>query len=806
MSLKGKFTLVVLLALMALFIALPPSLKKGMESFTPSFLKWTVTRDISKGLDLAGGVELDYKVDTTKVPADKKTQILQGVKNVIHTRVDALGLSEPDIVLSTIGNEDHIKVTLAGVKNVDQAKKTIGKTIQLEFKVPKPAEAKEDTGAIKNEATATLAAVKSTPNKFTFIAEEKALSDTYKVTQETKDMFFDELPQAFRTKITDTKIGDVVNELIDNSAAKDGTQSYIVAKLNAVNTELRKNPKNAKSFAEVAKKYNDASLADFGYVQLTGASIPKYAQNVLSGESELGSGQISDVIETDQGNVILSVSDKAIVSADEQVSAAHILFKVPSAIPLKEVPKDAKDSDKKSIEDENKKIQDSNKKIDAQKIVVKAKAQDIAKDLQVHPEKFSEYAKKYSEDDSNSQSGGMLGFFGKGAMVKEFEEAAFSMKDGSVSNIIETSFGYHIIRKNATKPANAGVAHLEQVIVCYKGAASCDKATRTKEEAKIRANEALKELREEKKYNISQIIYSTIADPWMAAVVEGKRLTGEYFDLADVQYYTNRLDPVVSIKFNKEGGDLFEKITDKYKGQNVAIFVGGKLISAPKVNDKISGGSAIIEGSFTPKDAVALARDLNTGAIPAPISISGEEIVGAELGADALNKSLMAGLLGFLILGVYLTYLYRLSGLIAMFALCVYSALFIAFTKILPGFNLTLSSAAAIILSIGMAVDGNVLIFERFKEELLEGGTVAANIKKAFERAWPAIRDSHVSSIITALLLFLIGTDQVKGFAIFLLVGIIMSLFTAVWVTRISMQLLATTQFGQKYLPKGMNK
>ena len=157
------------------------------------------------------------------------------------------------------------------------------------------------------------------------------------------------------------------------------------------------------------------------------------------------------------------------------------------------------------------------------------------------------------------------------------------------------------------------------------------------------------------------------------------------------------------------------------------------------------------------------------------------------MGQDALAKSITAGIIGFAVLALFMLAFYRLSGLIAIISLVVYALLFYAAVKVLPGFNLTLSAFAAMVLSIGMAVDGNVLIFERFKEERKENSKIMLSVEKSIERAWPAIRDSQVSSLITAMILFMIGSDVVKGFAVFLLIGIVLSLFTSVWCTRVFM-------------------
>lgn len=220
----------------------------------------------------------------------------------------------------------------------------------------------------------------------------------------------------------------------------------------------------------------------------------------------------------------------------------------------------------------------------------------------------------------------------------------------------------------------------------------------------------------------------------------------------------------------------------------MAIFVGGNLISAPTINAKIPGGVAVIEGGFTIKDAVELARNLNTGAIPAPISLSGQEIVGPELGQGSFEKSLLAGLVGIILLSIYLIGYYRFSGFLAVVSLFIYTIMFVTVIKLVPGFNLTLASVAALVLSVGMAVDGNVLIFERFREEQKKSANVAVNMRKAFARSWSAIRDSQFSSLITAVILFYFGTQSVRGFAVYLIFGVILSLFTSVWVTRTLME------------------
>ena len=218
--------------------------------------------------------------------------------------------------------------------------------------------------------------------------------------------------------------------------------------------------------------------------------------------------------------------------------------------------------------------------------------------------------------------------------------------------------------------------------------------------------------------------------------------------------------------------------------------MGGELVSAPTVQSEIIGGTAIITGSKTMEEARNLSQDLNTGAIPAPIYLTGQYTVEATLGAAALQTSLMAALVGGILLMLYMILAYRLLGVVADLALIVYAFLNFALLK-LPLFLfsanyvvLTLAGMAGFILSLGMAVDANVLVFERLKEELRKGKILKTAVESSFKHAWPAIRDGNLSTLITCAILFMVGTSIVRGFAVTLGMGVLLSMFTAVTVTR----------------------
>src|SRR3989344_2853353 len=260
-------------------------------------------------------------------------------------------------------------------------------------------------------------------------------------------------------------------------------------------------------------------------------------------------------------------------------------------------------------------------------------------------------------------------------------------------------------------------------------------------------------------------------------------LSGRYLSKARLEFDPNTGVAQVGLEFNKEGGELFAKITREHKGEVLAILLDGALISAPVIQDEIRDSQAQITGSFTPAEARDLVRNLNYGALPLPISLSTSQTVGATLGEAALNSGVEAGVIGFIALSLFLIFWYRLPGLVSVIALISYIILSLVIFKLIP-VTLTAAGLAGFILSIGMAVDANVLIFERTKEELKKGKSIHDALHEGFSRAWLSIRDSNISSIITAVVLFWLGTSAVKGFALTLGVGVLISMFTAITVSR----------------------
>ncbi len=267
-------------------------------------------------------------------------------------------------------------------------------------------------------------------------------------------------------------------------------------------------------------------------------------------------------------------------------------------------------------------------------------------------------------------------------------------------------------------------------------------------------------------------------------------LNGRFLDRAVLEFDQTTREPIVSLVFNKEGTDLFAKITKENIGKTVAIFLDRDLgnsqpISAPVVREAILGGKAQITGQFTAEEAKTLVGRLNSGALPVDkLDLLSTQTISAPLGAKSLNDGVWAGIWGIAIVGLFLILWYRLPGIVAVVALSIYIVIMLALFKFL-GVTITSAGIAGFILSVGMAVDANILIFERTKEELRKGHAVHDALREGFARAWTSIRDSNISSIITAIILFWFGTSLIKGFALTFGLGVVVSMFSAITVSRV---------------------
>lgn len=261
-------------------------------------------------------------------------------------------------------------------------------------------------------------------------------------------------------------------------------------------------------------------------------------------------------------------------------------------------------------------------------------------------------------------------------------------------------------------------------------------------------------------------------------------LTGRYLKHAALEFDPTTYTPRVSLTFNDEGSKLFAQITHDNVNKVLAIFLDGQPISTPVIQQEISSGQAVINGTFSVDEAKALVRDLNYGALPVPVTLASTQTVGATLGQGALDASLYAGLIAFIAVGLFLIIWYRVPGIVATVALAIYVALNLALFKLIP-VTLTAAGIAGFVLTLGMAVDANILIFERMKEELRRGHNLPDAIREGFHRAWLSIRDSNLSSIITAIILYYFAsTPVIKGFALVFGLGVVVSMFTAITASR----------------------
>lgn len=391
----------------------------------------------------------------------------------------------------------------------------------------------------------------------------------------------------------------------------------------------------------------------------------------------------------------------------------------------------------------------------------KQKAIDLLQKIK-NGEDFSQMAKENSEDPGSKDAGGELGFVKKNTLVPEFENAIFD--DLLVNEItpepVETQFGYHIIQKLEEKGfGDEREVNSRHILV-----------------AKITAQDLIPP-----------------QDQWT-----NTELSGKHLENAQVVFDPNTNQPQVSLVFNDEGKDLFSVITKENLNKPVAIFLDEQPISIPTVQTEITNGEAVITGDFTIPEAKLLAQRLNAGALPVPINLIAQQNIGPSLGSKSLELSFFAGIIGLLAVAVFMILYYRLPGLVAVVSLIIYGVIVFGIFKIMS-VTLTLAGVTGFIMSVGMAVDANVLIFERLKEELKDQKPLENALIVAFKRAWPAIRDSNVSTMISAIILFWFGTSVIKGFALTLSIGIIISMFTAIVVSKTILELVITSRV-KKYL------
>ncbi|MBI2038069.1 MAG: protein translocase subunit SecD [Candidatus Magasanikbacteria bacterium] len=392
------------------------------------------------------------------------------------------------------------------------------------------------------------------------------------------------------------------------------------------------------------------------------------------------------------------------------------------------------------------------KEMDAYNAQAQAKAKEAQKAI-IEGMDFAEAAAKYSEDEATKTDGGDLTFIDD-QVFPEFYKWAASHKDGEVSKELIKSFdGLNVLKRLSSQTTTTDTASSTKV------------------------------------YNVARILVKTKsptdivppAEQWKASGLSGKQLKR-----AEVTQDPQTGQVHVSLQFDEEGTQLFADLTKRNVGRPVAIFLDGSAISIPQVNEPILTGNAVISGSFSVQEARLLSQRLNSGALPVPVELISQQKVDATLGADSLQKSFMAGIYGLIAVLIYMVLYYRLPGLLAAVSLCIYVLINLVLFKTI-NVTLTLSGIAGFILSIGMAVDANVLVFERLKEELREGRSLKSAVEEAFVRAWPSIRDSNITTLISCVFMVWMG-GFVKGFAVVLAIGVLVSMFSAIVLTRTIMR------------------
>jgi len=778
----------IIIAIFILIIALPQSKRQ----WVPSFLR---APKLHYGLDLVGGTQLDFRISEREMleqteilkesieimeregaPPDninaaraqliaieeQQRTIVEAIRTVLERRINALGVSEAVITPSYIGNEKHLLVECPGVVNTQECIDTVGKTIKLEFKEEHTEPTEEYESTVRGRVASAMDRVTESGETLAIVGQD--LSDELGIGfEDERAFFYDQLHDGLNSMwnkgpssgIRQIEGSITVPEQVEGEITLREVPGVFLAEVTKDREKIGRRITDPKVALEhladtnegtTFRSFEDELLEPGPLAETIKTTIPGRMDNVTISETEV--------------NIVHVVS---FTEGAEEMEASHILIAYKGALSADGVDR------------------------------TRDEAKEFAEELQGRiegGENFEDLAKEHSDGPSGTD-GGSLGSFGRGAMVPAFEEAAFALAEGEISEPVETQFGFHLIRADKVPKSAEDMATFNLLII--KGEDALTKASQFKfdmENGKIERQEEVAYLR--------TLFFSLLPTGWKDTTLDGK-----HFKSATVTLDSATNLPVVQIIFDAQGGKIFHELTKTNVGKRIAIFVGGQLVSAPTVQTEIAGGIAIITGSRTFEEAKKLAQDLNTGAIPAPIYLAGQRTVEATLGAQALQTSVKAALIGIAILMVFMIFMYRIMGFLADLALFGYALIFATVLK-LPLFLfsdqyivLTLAGMAGIILSIGMAVDANILIFERIKEELRKGKLYKTAVETGFERAWPSIRDGNVSTFITCIILFTVGTSIVRGFAATLGMGVLLSMFSAIFVTRFLMNQLAKSPLSE---------
>lgn len=767
------------LAVIAILIVALPSSWKG---WLPRAFQ---APRIHLGLDLAGGTQIDFRISedeindqmekiTQKIAAEEaggsppkevdslreeqqilveqKQNLIEAIRIVLERRLNALGVSETTITPSYVGNEKHILVECPGIVDPQKCVDTVGKTIQLEFK-------EEFTEPTEQLALEVRESVRRVQERLrggeTLVNIGQDIGDELGVRYVPEHPYFrEELPPSLTSLWTASPTSGVVQKegkLPTEETDAEGKQTQrdipgiFLAEIVRPKTQTGKIINEApKAFQTLEHREHGSqySLKEQQSLETVPRAVAETLQSMHAGDLRVVPG------ENGVGELLFL---RLLEPSKEEVDVSHILVAYRGAIAADATVTRTKGEARETIQNIQRRLQNG--------------------------ENFERIARQESDGPSRKESG-RLGPTARGETAPTFEKIAFGLPVGATSDPVETPYGFHIIRVHSTPKLSAPRASFDSLrLPGPDGKERAERLLADLQSGDVRGTEEILTLR--------YLFFSLVPSGWQDTSLDGK-----HFRTASVIFDPTTNFPVVSIQFDEEGGKIFQELTKKNVGKRIAIFVGGQLISAPVVQEEIIGGSAIISGSQNVDEARQLSQDLNTGAIPAPIHLVGQRTVEASLGADSLQASVVAGFAGLALVLLYMLIIYRFLGLVACAALLCYCLLFLVFLK-LPLFLfsgqyvvLTLAGVAGSLLSIGMAIDANVLIFERIKEELQKGKILRTAIETGFERSWSAIWDSNITTIITCVILFMIGTSIIRGFAITLGFGVLLSMFTAVSVTR----------------------
>jgi len=568
-----------------------------------------------------------------------------------------------------------------------------------------------------------------------------------------------------------------------------GFQNVVAAKVDQafsavpIFNNLRVWPKIERSKVDNSKNLDFKSIKD---IDLAAYGFPfSLGLDLLGGAHLIYNADVSNIDLTDRGNALAGVRDvierrvnalgvsEPVVQTNQEGDKWRVIVELAGVQDVNQAIKMIGETPLLEFKEENPNATqltpDQISELNKQNEAIKAKAEDVLKQINSGGD-FAELAKKYSDDPGSKDNGGLYTGVKKGVFVAEFENVIFDkLKVGETyPELVATQFGYHIIKKEAEK-GSGDSREIDTRHILFKVKTPADLGINVQQE-------------------------------W-----QNTKLTGQQLSKARVEMDPNSGMPQVALEFNKEGSDLFADITKRNTGKLVAIFLDGQAISIPRVNEPILSGQAVISGNFSMKEAKILAQRLNAGALPVPITLLSQTTVGASLGNESVQKSLVAGGWGLLLVAIFMIFYYRWPGSLAVLALIVYVAITLAIFKLIP-VTMTLAGIAGFILSIGMAVDANVLIFERLKEELRGGKDLPSAVEEGFRRAWSSIRDSNVSSLITCVILYFFGASIIRGFAVTLAIGILVSMFSAITITKQFLRLVVKWKIARPLWLYGVGK